>query len=249
MNETPPSSSAEKACCQEVDAQAPCNCEAPTPPFPMDTSGNGSNCCSSADPNAAGGADEACCGAPPGPESGPDDRPGYAIHPFVEYFMDTPVGKVPRVKTRRVWQDRLGTAGARIGATRGDYKVAPGIYAVGSPTAQSPVLVSANYKLSFDVLRCTLPNTDAWLLVIDTRGINVWCAAGKALFGTAEVVRRILETGLASLVSHRTLVLPQLSATGVSGEAVKNESGFKVVWGPVESRRHPGFSEFENAGQ
>ena len=72
-----------------------------------------------------------------------------------------------------------------------DYRVEPGLYAVGSPTADSPVLVSANYKMSFDRLRSALPGVDAWILVLDTKGINVWCAAGKGTFGTDELVRRI----------------------------------------------------------
>ena len=67
----------------------------------------------------------------------------------------------------------------------------------GSPGADAPVLASANYRLSFDHLRRALGGRDAWILVLDTRGINVWCAAGKGTFGTDELVRRIEETGLA----------------------------------------------------
>ena len=91
------------------------------------------------------------------------------------------------VSARDVW----GTLGARIGIIRRDYKVAPGFYAAGSPGPQSPVLVTANYKLSFDALRHQLLGIDAWLLVIDTRGINVWCAAGKGSFSTDEVIQSV----------------------------------------------------------
>ena len=65
-----------------------------------------------------------------------------------------------------------------------NYKVDPGLYAIGNPNERSPVLVTANYKMSFDNLREALPGRDAWILVLDTRGINVWCAAGKGTFGT-----------------------------------------------------------------
>ena len=68
------------------------------------------------------------------------------------------------------------------------YKVDPGLYAVGRPTVESPVLVSANYKLSFDRLRSQLTGLDAWMLVLDTHGVNVWCSAGKGTFGTDEIV-------------------------------------------------------------
>jgi hypothetical protein len=97
------------------------------------------------------------------------------------------------------------------------------------------VLVTANYKLSFDTLRSAVSNRDAWLLVLDTRGINVWCAAGKGTFSTDEIVRLVKTTGLEKVVEHRRLILPQLGATGVSAYKVKQACGFKVVWGPVRA--------------
>ena len=89
---------------------------------------------------------------------------------------------MPRVATTASRRDLWGTIGARIGIIRRNYKIAPGLYAAGSPGPRSPVLVTANYKLSFDALRFCLGGVDAWLLVVDTRGINVWCAAGKGSF-------------------------------------------------------------------
>jgi len=96
-------------------------------------------------------------------------------------------------------------------------------------------LVTANYKLSFDTLRRELTSLDAWILVIDTRGINVWCAAGKGLFCTREVVGCVNRSMLKKVVRHNQLILPQLSATGVSARRVKKESGFSVLWGPVRA--------------
>ena len=61
---------------------------------------------------------------------------------------------------------------------RNNYKIEPGIYALGSPDKNSEVLVTANYKLSFDTLRKNLTGLNVWILVLDTKGINVWCAAG-----------------------------------------------------------------------
>jgi hypothetical protein len=97
-------------------------------------------------------------------------------------------------------------------------------------------MVTANYKLSFDVLRCHLAGISAWILVVDTRGINVWCAAGKGSFSTQEVADRVQQSGLADIVTHRRLILPQLSATGVSARQAKRRCGFEVVWGPVHAR-------------
>jgi len=123
------------------------------------------------------------------------------------------------------------------------YRVEPGLYAVGRPTSDSPVLVSANYKMSFDRLRSSLEGIDAWILVLDTKGINVWCAAGKGTFGTDELVRRIYAVSLADAVSHRTVIVPQLGAPGVSAHEVRKRSGFRIVYGPVRARDVPAFLE------
>lgn len=129
--------------------------------------------------------------------------------------------------------DWLGALGVRLGIGRSRYRVEPGLCALGSPGKESPVFVSANYKLSFDHLRRALAGLDAWILVLDTRGINVWCAAGKGSFGTHELVKRIQVTGLTGRVSHRLLILPQLAAPGVAAHAVQAMSGFRVQYGPV----------------
>lgn len=185
--------------------------------------------------------EEPCCGPPPGPASSPHERPGYILWHFVEEFIRTPAGDVPRIKTRLDPRDHAGTLRVRLGFDRNAYKVAPGLYAAGRPDAAAPVLVTANYKLSFDHLRSHLGSLNAWILVLDTRGINVWCAAGKGTFGTAELIERVRKTGLAEVVSHRRLILPQLGATGVAAHEVKKACGFEVVWGPVAARDIPAF--------
>ncbi len=117
-----------------------------------------------------------------------------------------------------------------------NYKVDPGLYALGEPNADSPVLVSANYKLSFDALRSALPGRNFWILVVDTDGVNVWCAAGKGTFSTEELVSRIESSGLTRLVSHRLLIVPQLAAPGVAAHRVRELSGFKIKYGPIRSK-------------
>jgi hypothetical protein len=117
--------------------------------------------------------------------------------------------------------------------------VTPGLYRLGNPTTDSPVFASANYTLSFDILRSVLAGIDAWILVLNTNGINVWCAAGKGTFGTDELVRRIGLTGLSGVVSHRKIILPQLGAPGISAHGVARRSGFSVEYGPVRARDLP----------
>jgi len=131
--------------------------------------------------------------------------------------------------------DHIGAWKARWGIGRMDYTVEPGLYAVGAPDNESPVFVSANYKLTFDTLRKNLDGLDCWLLILDTKGINVWCAAGKGTFGTDELINRIEASELSKYVSHKKLVLPQLGATGVSAHEVKSRSGYNVEYGPIRA--------------
>ncbi|MFA5845172.1 MAG: mercury methylation corrinoid protein HgcA [Coriobacteriia bacterium] len=180
----------------------------------------------------------ACCGG--GGEPVPDDF-GYGPAPYLDGAVDTLVGPVPRVRTDITREDRLGGLRMRANIGRGLYRVRPGLYAVGDPDDTAPVLVTANYKLTFDALRRELGGRDVWLLVLDTRGVNVWCAAGKGTFGTDELVRRVRDVRLEQIVSHRKLVLPQLGATGVSAHAVRERTGASVVWGPVRASDVPAF--------
>jgi len=129
--------------------------------------------------------------------------------------------------------DYLGAIGVRLSIRRMRYIVTPGVYAFGSPGPDSPVFVSANYKLSFDHLRRSLAGMNAWIVALDTGGINVWCAAGKGTFGTDELVRKIRDCRLHELVTHRRLILPQLGAPGVAAHEIKKQTGFAVVYGPV----------------
>jgi acetyl-CoA decarbonylase/synthase complex subunit gamma len=122
-----------------------------------------------------------------------------------------------------------------------NYTVEPGVYALGRPNDQAPVLVTANYKMSFDRLRQALWGRDAWILVLDTKGINVWCAAGKGTFGTQELVQRVASSGLARVVAHRRLILPQLAGPGVAAHRVPKLSGFKVIYGPIRAEDLPVF--------
>lgn len=168
-------------------------------------------------------------------------RAGYRILPFVAGFTETSLEPVPQVHNTLTARDYLGTVLARLGATRSNYTVTPGLYCVGTPNPDSPVVVTANYKLTFDSVRKELNDLNAWLLVLDTRGINVWCAAGKDLFSTAEVIRQVQLTRLKQLVNHRQLILPQLAATGTAAGEVYRGCGFKVIYGPVRAVNLPDF--------
>ena len=161
--------------------------------------------------------------------------------PFIIGSAQTPTGDVPKISSDLSWPDHWGSIKARWGVGRMQYTVGPGLYALGEPNDQSPVLVTANYKMSFDRLREALSKRHAWILVLDTKGINVWCAAGKRTFGTDELVRCIEFSQLNRVVSHRELILPQLGGPGVAAHKVKKRTGFKVLYGPIQATDLPAF--------
>jgi hypothetical protein len=187
--------------------------------------------------------EEGCCCASNTAQASESDQPWNFAEslrlPTTLRWMDGSVlsvaRQIPRVKTQLDIQDMVGSWKARWGIGRKTYRIPPGLYAVGSPTPESHVLVTANYKMSFDVLRSRLGGRNVWVLVLDTKGINVWCAAGKGTFGTDELVRRVEQERLAEVVSHRKLILPQLGATGVSAHEVKARSGWNIKYGPIRS--------------
>ena len=128
------------------------------------------------------------------------------------------------------WQlsDYIGQAKVRLGFGRNNYRIEPGLYFAGKPDKKNNVFVTANYKLSFDKLRINLSGLNAWILVLDTKGINVWCAAGKGTFGTRELIYRIEQCRLKDRVDHKQIIVPQLGAPGIAAYEVKNATGFNV---------------------
>jgi hypothetical protein len=155
---------------------------------------------------------------------------------FATGTMSTPAGSIFRVSSDWSLADKWGMIKSRVGAFRMNYSVSPGLYAVGDPTKVSDVFVSANYKLSFDILRRELKGLNAWVLVLDTKSINVWCAAGKGTFSTDELISRMSATKLSTVVDHGRIIVPQLGAVGVNAAEVQKKTGFHVFFGPVQAK-------------
>ena len=199
----------------------------------MEQDSHGSCCGSAGDTNIEQDSQDSCCG------SASDCCSSNAKQtPLPEWNsgkVSTSIGEVLRVSTEWTQSDRLGQMKARVGSFRNHYMIEPGLYAFGEADEHSDVFVSANYKLSFDILRRALHGLNGWILVLDTKGINVWCAAGKGTFGTYELVNRVLDTQLEKIVSHRRLIVPQLGAPGVNSIEVQKRTGFKVMFGPVHA--------------
>ncbi|MFC1554607.1 mercury methylation corrinoid protein HgcA [candidate division KSB1 bacterium] len=149
--------------------------------------------------------------------------------------MTGPSLKIKRTTAALTFFNHLDHLLARLAYKRNQHTVEQGLYSIGDPDKSSSVFVTANYTLSFDKLRQALKSIDGYIIVLDTKGINVWCAAGKGTFGTDELIRQIENTNLKEIIDHRTLIVPQLGAAGISAHEVKKRSGFKVEYGPIRA--------------
>ena len=121
------------------------------------------------------------------------------------------------------------------------FPVKTGLIRVGQPDRQSPVLVTCNFGLTVRRVLRALRGLNAYLLVANSRGINVWCAASGGHFTSNDVVSVVKTSGIGNLVEHRRLVLPQLSATGVERSVVEEKTGWRVVFGPVYAEDIPAY--------
>jgi len=115
------------------------------------------------------------------------------------------------------------------------HRAPTGLRAVGTPDENSPVLVTGNYSLTLARLLRAIEGLDVWLLVANSRGINVWCAACGGIFTDHEVISSVKTSLLTEKVGHRTLTLPPLSAPAMDRNRIERETGFCVRFGPVRA--------------
>ena len=121
------------------------------------------------------------------------------------------------------------------------HRAPTGLVRIGDPGPESPVLLTGNFTLTVRRLRRVLEGTDAWLLVANSHGINVWCAAGGGYFTADKVITAVNTSGLANVVRHKALILPQLAANGVDGWEIRRETGWGVHWGPAKAQDIPAY--------
>lgn len=107
------------------------------------------------------------------------------------------------------------------------------LYKIGDPGSGSPVFVTGNFELTIRRVAKALDGMDCWLLVCDSRGINIWCSTEAGHFGTKNIIQAIQRTGLAQIVSHKKIVLPQLSASNLSVDKIRSRTGFISTFGPL----------------
>jgi len=117
--------------------------------------------------------------------------------------------------------------------------VEPGLRKIGIPGKDAPVFVTCNFHLTVRRVEKALSGMNAWLLVAPTSGINVWCAACGGDFNAQSVISVLKTSKISDKVSHRHLILPQFSAPGIDIQKIKQETGFKAVFGPAYAKDIP----------
>lgn len=118
-----------------------------------------------------------------------------------------------------------------------------GFIKIGNPDRNSPVFLTCNFHLTVARVKRALTGTDCYLVIANSRGINVWCAATGGLFTNHDVISVLKTSGIEQLVDHRKVILPQLAATGVDAKEVRKKTGWKTIWGPVYAQQIPAFIE------
>lgn len=108
-----------------------------------------------------------------------------------------------------------------------------GLVCIGNPDRTSPVLVTGNFHLTVQRVKRELKGISAYLLVANSRGINVWCSATGGLFTNHDVISVLKTSGIEKLVEHRSAILPQLAATGIEPRVIQEKTGWRVIFGPV----------------
>ena len=114
-----------------------------------------------------------------------------------------------------------------------------GLIQIGHPSKNAPVLMTGNYHLTVLKVKRALKGQNVFLLVANSHGINVWCAAAGGHFTHHDVISAIKISNIESLVGHRDIILPQLAACGVEANVIHQRTGWKVKWGPVHIKDFP----------
>ena len=112
---------------------------------------------------------------------------------------------------------------------------------IGNPDENSPVFLTCNFRLTVSRVKRALKGLDGYLLIANSRGINVWCAATGGLLTNHDVISVLKTSGIEKMVNHRRVILPQLAATGIETQVIQKKTDWKVLWGPVYAKEIPEF--------
>lgn len=121
-------------------------------------------------------------------------------------------------------------------------QVEPGIYEINKPTAESPVLVTTNFSITYFAVANEMESSGlpAWLIVADAEGMSVLTAWAAGKFDAEKIGKAVKSTGVAEKVSHRKVVIPGHVAV-LMGELEEELPGWQIKVGPREAVDLPRF--------
>lgn len=120
--------------------------------------------------------------------------------------------------------------------------VTEGIFEIGNPDENSPVLVTTNFALTYFIVSGEIEasRVPAWLLIKDSEGLSVLTAWAAGKFGGDDVGLFIKKSGIMDKVKHKEVIIPGYAAA-IAGDVEEELSGWTVVVGPREAAHIPGF--------
>jgi len=120
------------------------------------------------------------------------------------------------------------------------YIIKPGLYYIGQNEKDAPLLVTANNFLTVFLLVRRIKKRNVRLLVLDTKGINVWCSAGKGQFSDKEIISKADHFGLLNSGNKLKIILPKFSLSGVNLKELR-KNGIRPIIGPLYAKDVPGY--------
>jgi acetyl-CoA decarbonylase/synthase, CODH/ACS complex subunit gamma len=117
-----------------------------------------------------------------------------------------------------------------------------GIYPINNPDADSPVLVTCNFSLTYFIVTGEIENSrvPTWLCVMDTEGLSVMTAWAAGKFVADTVGPFIKKSGIADKVNQKKLIIPGYAAS-IQGDLEEELPGWQIVVGPREASQIPAF--------
>lgn len=120
--------------------------------------------------------------------------------------------------------------------------VTQGIYEIGAPNENSPVLVTTNFSLTYFIVSGEIENSrvPSWLLIMDTEGLSVMTAWAAGKFTGDAVGAFVKKSGIADKIAHRKVIIPGYAAA-IYGDMEEELPGWEIIIGPRDASMIPKF--------
>jgi acetyl-CoA decarbonylase/synthase, CODH/ACS complex subunit gamma len=121
-------------------------------------------------------------------------------------------------------------------------QVSPGLYEIGKPGPQSPLLVTTNFSLTYFSVAGEVEGSGipAWLLIADSEGMSVLTAWAAGKFDAERIAKAVKATGVPDKINHKKIIIPGF-VSSISGELEEELPGWEVMVGPREAIGIPSF--------